>query len=271
VRITPFSKNRELIGDQLERARDHHLCVSASYEFDVTEVLPVLDAAKAQGLPVSFITAFVWATGQLLRAQPRLNRHCFQGLFRRYEVDFEEVSCTLVVARQSDQGEPILLPLLVRNIDRMSLVDVGKAIAFAKTAPLHELPQFAALERLKKAPLLFLRWFSYKARTDPHFYIKYFGTYGVSSNLAKGFGPSAAHTLGNTGVSFLPGSLRELPRVVRGQVVPRWILSVLLLVDHYVIDGADMAMAMNGLRALIESPEGMAKALGHRGTVGATG
>lgn len=261
MKITPFSKNRELIGDQLTRARDHHLVVSTEHELDVTDVLPLLERAKQDGFPITLVSYFIWCTGQLLAREPRLNRHCFHGLFRRYEVDFEEVSCTTVVARTGEGGEDILLPLLLRDVDRMSLREVGEALREAKTAPLASLPQLAAIERVKKAPLLLLRWFSYKARTDPRFYIRHFGTYGVSSNLAKHHGPVGGHTFGNTGCAFLPGTLREVPRVVRGAIVPRWVLHTLFLADHYVLDGADMARGTEGLRLLVEDPKTLEAAL----------
>jgi hypothetical protein len=261
MKIVPFSKNRELIGDQLTRARDHHLVVSTEHEIDLTEVLPVLEGARKGGFPVTLASYFIWSTGQVVAAEPRLNRHCFHGWFRRYEVDFEEVSCTTVVARTGPVGEDILLPLLLRNVDRMSLRQVGEALREAKTAPLESLPQLAAIERVKKAPLLLLRWFSYKARTDPHFYIRHFGTYGVSSNLAKNHGPVGGHTFGNTGCAFLPGTLREVPRVVGGAVVPRWVLHTLFLADHYVLDGADIARGTEALRVRMEDRAVLERAL----------
>ncbi len=261
MKVTPFSKNRELIGDQLTRARDYHLGVSANQELDVTELLPVLEAAKQSGFPVTLVSYFIWATGQAVAKEPRINRHCFHGFFRRYEVDFEEVSCTTVVARKGDDGEEILLPLLLRNIDRMTLRGVGEALREAKTAPLASLPQFAAIQRVKSAPLLLLRWFSYKARTDPHFYIQHFGTYGVSSNLSKDHGSVGGHTAGNTGCAFIPGTLRQVPRVVDGAVVPRWVLHAVLLADHYVLDGADIARGAEALRLLLEDPRVLEAAL----------
>lgn len=254
MKITPFSKNRELIADQLTRARNHHLSVSTSYEFDVTAVLPIIDRARAEGGSLTLVTFFIWCTGQVLAAHPRLNRHCFHGFFRRFEVDFEEVSCTLVIGREGKDGEDILLPLLLRGIDKLSLRQVAEAIRHAKKAPLESLPQLAMLERIKKAPLLALRWFSYKARSDPHFYQKHFGSYGVSSNLTKDFGPVSGHTIGNTGCAFVPGCVRELPRVVNGAVVARWILHAGIVADHYVIDGADMARGMASLRTMLEDP-----------------
>lgn len=261
MKIAPFSKNRELIGDQLTRARDHHLVVSTEHEIDLTEVLPKLERARQAGFPATVVSYFIWCTGRVLADEPRLNRHCFHGWLRRYEVDFEEVSCTTVVSRRGATGEEILLPLLLRNIDRMSLRAVGEALQEAKTAPLETLPQLAAIERIKKAPLLLLRWFSYKARTDPHFYIRHFGTYGVSSNLAKNHGPVGGHTFGNTGCAFLPGTLREVPRVVGGAVVPRWILHTLFLADHYVLDGADIARGTEALRRRMEDPNALEAAL----------
>ncbi len=261
MKITPFSKNRELIGDQLTRARDHHLVVSTEHEIDLTEVLPVLARAREDGFPVTLASYFIWSTGQVVAAHPRLNRHCFHGWFRRYEVDFEEVSCTTVVARAGAAGEEILLPLLLRHVDTLSLRQVGSALREAKTAPLESLPQLAAIEQVKKAPLPLLRWFSYKARTDPRFYIRHFGTYGVSSNLARDHGPVGGHTFGNTGCAFLPGTLREVPRVVDGAIVPRWVLHTLFLADHYVLDGADISRGTEALRVRMEDPAVLERAL----------
>lgn len=255
MRITPFTPNREFISDQLARAKRFHCPVALVYEFDLTDTLGTLDRARAAGAPASLTALLVKATGLLLSRHPRLNRHVFHRWFRRIEVAFDEVSCTLVVRRETAAGEEILFPILVRDPHRLPLSEIHRQIRHYKEEELSRLPQMAAFARIQRMSWLARKYFSYKARSDPHFYVKYFGTYGLSSNVARDFGPvSGGGAAANTGIAFVPGVVRDLPRVVAGEIRVRRILSMGVLADHFLIDGSDVARAMEDLREMIESP-----------------
>ena len=254
MRITPFTPNRQFIADQLERARKYHCSITLVYEFDVTALLARLEKDRKSGRDVGFTALLVKATGLLLSRHPRLNRHVFHRGFRRYEVAFDHVSCTLVVRRTGPDMEDLLFPVLIRHTDRLSVEEIHRIIRHHKREPLGRLPQTAAFQRIKRMSRLALWWFGYKARRDPRFYERYFGTYGLSSNVGWGWGPVAGSAVANTGVAFLPGAVRDLPRVVDGEIRVRKVLSLAIVADHNLVDGADIARAAAALRPMLESP-----------------
>lgn len=256
MRITPFTPNREFISDQLARAKRFHCPVTLVYEFDLTDTLSALERARAAGAEASLTALLVKATGLLLERHPRLNRHVFHRWFRRIEVAFDEVSCTLVVRRESPAGEGILFPVLIREPHRLPLAEIHRLIRHFKEEELSRLPQMAAFRRIQRMSWVARKYFSYKARSDPRFYAKYYGSYGLSSNVARDFGPvSGGGAVANTGIAFVPGVIRDLPRVVGGEIRVRRILSLGVMADHFLLDGADVARAMGDLRELLESPK----------------
>lgn len=261
MQIIPFSPNREFIADQLGRMRRFHCPVSLVYELDMTETLLALERARRAGAEVSLTALLVKATGLVVKRHPRLNRHVFHRWFRRLEVAFDDVSCTLVIRREGQCGEEVLFPILISRPDELSIPEIHRLIRHHKQEPLERLPQMAGFRRIQRMSLLARKYFSFKARSDPRFYAKYYGSYGLSSNVARDFGPVAGGAVANTGIAFMPGVIRDLPRVVAGEIRVRRVLSLGVIADHFLIDGADVARAMQALRPLLETPgllEGLA-------------
>jgi hypothetical protein len=255
ARVVPFTKNRLFIYDLLTRAKRFHCSVNGVFEFDVADLLAAISHARLSGRPASLVAALVRATSLLLEKFPRLNHHLFHGPFgRKTEVEFDEISCTLVLMRRGERRERILLPLTLRRSNTLSVEEVQAEIQRCKQAPLDDLPQVAAIRRLERMPRLALSWFSYKARSDWRFYLRHFGTYGLSSLVTRGWGGTSAATLANTASAFLPGTLAPKPVVRDGKVEVRPVLSVLFVADHYIVDGNEMLIAMKHLRRLIETP-----------------
>src|SRR5690606_16743818 len=123
--------------------------------------------ARRAGQEVSFTAVLVRATAQLLRRFPRLNQHLFHGLFSKKLVQFDHITCTLIVERHGDDGESILLPVLIRDPDKLSLAEIYREIRRCKLAPLAALPQVAGMERLKRLPTAALKLFSFLVRSSP--------------------------------------------------------------------------------------------------------
>ena len=253
MKVTPLSNNRFFLYEHLNRARRFHCSVSGVYRYDVTDLVAELERQRAAGRKVSLVTLLVRATGILLARHPRLNRHLFHGLFRKVEVEFDTISCTLIVHRKLAEGEDILFPVILERPHERTPDDLYAEVRRMKTMPLDEVPQIAAFERVKKMPRLALRWFSYKSRSDPSFYLKYFGTYGLSSMLTDGWGAHAGHGVASVGCGFQPGSMRDEAVAVDGEVQIRKILHLGILVDHFLLDGMDVARAMHDLRAMLET------------------
>lgn len=252
--LVPLTKHRQVVNDLLDRARIHHASVNMTAEYDVTDLRLRLRAARRAGVRTSLTSHLVKATATLIREQPELNQHLFVNWWgRRSIVRFDEIHCTLVVARRHE-GEDLLFPLVVRHADQLSVGEIEAIVQHHKTAPLGELAPMKALERVKRTPWIGLKLFSYRSRSDPAFYLQTFGTYGLSSLVRqRGHGISGG-TVANTGVAFLPGSLREMPRFVDGTVVPREILTFGFVFDHFLLDGVAMVRALESFAKYLEKP-----------------
>lgn len=255
-REVEVTRNRLAIHDMLRRARRFHAPVTGSLELDITDARARIRADRKAGRKVSLIAFLLRATALVVKRFPKLQRHLFTTWYGRpREVVFDRISCTLIVARKAPDGEELVLPLLIQDVDQRPIEELHEIVQHHRTAPLEELEQLQAIERVKRAPRLALTWFSYKARSDPSFYLRYFGTYGLSSLMDPGGPVSAMATYANTAVAFLPSTIRERPWVVKGQVVPREILNLSSVIDHFLIDGGESLRIAHVLQELIEEPE----------------
>ncbi|MGA1794109.1 MAG: 2-oxo acid dehydrogenase subunit E2, partial [Thermoplasmatota archaeon] len=50
------------------------------------------------------------------------------------------------------------------------------------------------------------------------------------------------------------GKIRELPRVVDGQIVVRKVMGISVSFDHRIVDGAEVARFINTLKDYLEHP-----------------
>lgn len=264
TRRVPFSKNRESIYDFLTRAKRFHATVTSVHEIDVTDLCAHLDARRAAGERASFLAHFVRATGLVMTRYPRLNHHLFHGVFRKQEIDFEEIICTLVVIRKHDR-ELVLLPVNIDRPHERSVEDIDELITHYRKAPLPELPQFRAYQKMKKMPRPAMRLFSYLCRSNPTFYRKFFGTYGISPLLSENDDGIVEGTLGvptmayaNTCAAFFPATIGDHAKVIDGQIVARKLLTFMMALDHYLADGADGFMAVRYLDKLLSDPARLA-------------
>lgn len=254
ARIVPYTRNREVIHDLLTRAKRFHCSVSGSWEFDVTALEASRRAVRVNGRVVSITACLLKATGLVLERYPRLNHHLFHGLLRKFEVEFDTIDCTLVLQRRGLDKERLLFPVTIQETNKKTVEELQAFMDHHRFAPLADLPQVAALERLKRLPRVALSWFSWKARSDPAFYRRYFGTYGLSNLSMRGSGPTGGSSLANTGAAFLLGPVRKAAHVEGDAVVVKPTLGVMLVADHFLVDGADMLEAMAWLGRLLADP-----------------
>jgi hypothetical protein len=261
AKIVPFTKNREVIYGLLKRARRYHCTCTSQHEYDVTELMKVLDAYREAGTPVSINACLIHATGLLLKKFPRLNHHLFTGVLRKYEVDFERICCNAIMLREDD-GEAILLPLLIEDPETLTVQEIDEILEYNKKTPLQQLPQIQGMQKLKRMPRLALKAFSYMARSNHRFYRKFFGTYGYSSLIMEGargvrMGNNgiAAQSAANTCTGFIPCYVTETPVVIDGEIQVRKMLGMTILMDHYLIDGHDSLLASRYIARLLEHPE----------------
>ena len=256
----PFSKNRETIYDFLARAKRFHATCTSVHEIDVTDLLERTAARGADGKPPGFLAHLVRATGLVMARYPRLNHHLFHGPLGKYEVDFEEIVCTLIVLRKHER-ELVLLPVNIARPHERSVDDLADEIHQLRKAPLESLPQFQGIQKMKRLPRPAMHLFSYLCRSNHRFYRKFFGTYGISPLLVENDDgvvegrpgtPTSVYT--NTCTAFLPATVGDAVVVVDGQPMTRKMLTMMLAIDHYLADGHDGFMAIRYLDKLLGDP-----------------
>lgn len=261
TKILPFTKNRQIIYDFLMRAQRFHCTVSTIHEFDITKLLQARQRAEELGQSVSLNACLIRATSLVVEKYPRLNHHLFHGLFRKYEVKFDDICCNMIVLRRY-KGEMILLPVLITRSNELSLTQIEDVILYHSETPIEDIPQFNGIQKLKSLPEIGMRLFSYRCRSDYRFYRQYFGTYGYSSMIVEDERSwheprigMASRSVANACAAFQPTSVSEEPVVVDGEVVIGKILTMTFLADHYLIDGHYGMMAMRHLRHLLAEPK----------------
>gem|GEM_PF-2218293 len=260
AKVVPFTNNREVIYGLLKRARRHHCTCSSQHDIDITDLLETLDQYRNRGERVSLNACLIRATSLMLERYPRLNHHLFHGLVRKYEVDFEQICCNVIMLRRENR-EAILLPVLIENSNQLSVRQIDEILDYHQRTPLEQLPQIQGIQKMKRLPKVALKAFSYLARSNHRFYRKFFGTYGYSSMLLEGDdgvrlgdNGAVAQSAANTATGFLPASVVERPVVIDGEIVVRKMLTITVLMDHYVVDGHDIFLATRYLTKLLREP-----------------
>ncbi len=251
-----------MIIDMLTRARRFHGGVTGVIEVDVTDVRRRLREERRSGRAISFTSCLVRASARVLERHPSLNRHVFTSFFGRQRVvQFDQIDCNLIVARRapgaSRRDSPLLLPVVLRAANTLTLEEIDAVIRFHKETPLADLPAMQNLSRLDRLPRFVLSLFSFFARSSPAAYLKTFGTYGLSSLVTLNGHNVGGAANANTGVGFIPGTIRKLPRYVGDVVMPREIMTVGILYDHFLVDGIEMSRASELFADLLEHPAGL--------------
>lgn len=242
-----------MINLMLKRAKRFHASVSGCAEFDCHDALQGLRKMRQSGHSVSFTSFLVKVTGVLLEKYPYLNQHIFTSLTGKQKIaQFDEVSCSLVIQREIENQQKILLPLKIVDPNLKSISAIEQEIVFYKKAELTKLPQFIKLQQISKLPCWVLDYLSYKMRSDPKFYKQYYGSYGLSSMSSYRTSFFSMQALANTAITFIPFGMTN-KRV--GPKQKRKHLLINAVCDHYVLDGHQIAESSQALKKMIEKPD----------------
>ena len=248
-----FSKQRLVVYDLLNRAKRHHCTVTGAFEWDVTDTLDRISALQASGDPISLTSFMVKATATILERHPRLNDRVFYGMRGPRRVRFDEISCNLVLLREGQAGQQLIMPVVLRHVNRRTIHEISQEIHELQTQPLEALAPMKMRSKLKRVPRMALRFFDYKVRTDPGFYEKRFGTYALSALLHHDSG-AIGGTPVTTQTCFYPTNIQQRPVVRDGEIVIRQMMLFGLAVDHFIVDGLESLTAARELKTLIEDP-----------------
>jgi len=255
MQIEPLSSNRTFIYYLMRRSMRYHSPISASCIFDITDTLARIDRDRAAGRKVGLVSAFIKATAICIEKYPQFNQRMFHNMFGSPRIaTFDEISCNTVVGRQAENGEAILLPLVLRRANTMSVEDIQGAIRHYKTAPLNELDAASQLQQVSRLPRWLIRFLHWRFRREPGFLISKVGTYAVSALPHHGTGGVASFTP-TSQTAFFPTTLQEQVLPIDGEPAIRTTLTCTITGDHGIVDGLDVQQVAMELKRLIENPD----------------
>ena len=213
---------RKTIGDKMTESKFSAPHAASMDEADVTELWDLREELKEQSESgLSFLPLVTKAAIEALKENPLLNAE----LVEEYEDIIVKKYYNIGIAVATDNG------LMVPVVKRAEFKDV-----FELYDNIVELVEKAKERSIDLADL--------KGST---FTITNYGSLGGTYGVPIINPPNVA-VLGT-------GKIRELPRVVDGDIVPRKVMQLSVSFDHRVVDGAEVAQFMNTLIEYLEDPE----------------
>jgi chloramphenicol O-acetyltransferase len=243
-----------------------HLMV-ALLELDVTEALATIAALQRQGTRVSLFAFLVRSIAVAISEHPDLNLVCHG----KQLVRFEDVDVNVPMEVATPDGE-FPHAVVLRGAQRSSPIEIYAGLEAARRS--HQGTGATGVEdrwfrRLMRAA----RWLPGFARVAlmrlsmrSAFVIKrQAGTTLVTSvgKFASIPGFAFSFTTGPRASAFAIGSAVEKPWLHQGQVTRRSIVSISIMVNHDLVDGAPAARFARRLQAIVEAGEGLPRPLGN--------
>ena len=250
-----LTNNRVFIYHFLKRTQRFHCPMTAVLRIDVTDTIQRIEELRAEGHKVSFIAYLCKATAKTIEQHPRLNHRLYHSFFgRKIETTFDHISCGLLVAREDPNGEEVLLQLVLKTPNEMSVEEIHQAIKDNKATPLEDLESYKKLQKVRTLPRFLIPFIHFLFRSNPKHTAQNYSTYGLSSVMQPDSIIVGGHTPSNQ-TTFFPTSLRDEVLAIDGEPKVRKVLIVGFSTDHFVVDGMDVQRATNTIRKYLENPE----------------
>lgn len=249
-----LSKNRVFIYHFLRRTQRFNCPISGTFHFDVTDLLQAIQKARSDGRRIGMVACLTRATAKAMEANPRLNNRIFHGLFGKREVSFDHIHCGMLAGRKDNEGEDILIPVIIPNANELSVDEIHSLIKDNKSKPLEELDAYNALEKARNLPRFIIPLVHYLFRASPKLGASKSSTYGISSIMQEGSKMVSSSAPANQ-TTFFPVSLGEQAVAYKGEVAVRTIMAITICVDHFLVDGMDAQRCGETLQEYLENPE----------------
>jgi pyruvate dehydrogenase E2 component (dihydrolipoamide acetyltransferase) len=224
IKHKPFKSLRKVIADNMVISKYTAPHATAMEEVDTSALWDLRAEMKAEaekeGVKLTFLPFIIMATVKALAAHPSLNS----------ELDEEEADiiikeyANIGVAVDTDDG--LMVPVLKRT-EHKDIWQIAK-----------EVEGLTERARSRKIDLADLKGGSFTISN----YGSVGGMYGVP---IINYPESAILGIGR---------MRDVPRVVDGEIVVRKVMGLSVSFDHRIVDGAEVAGFINSLKALFENP-----------------
>jgi chloramphenicol O-acetyltransferase len=252
--------DRQFAIDAFAALPPSHLMV-ALLELDVTAALRAIAALQRQGKKVSLFAFVVRSIAVAISEHPDLNlvRH------GNKLVRFEDVDVSVPVEVKTPEGN-VPRELIIRRAEQLGPEEIYAALEGGRES--HERAGALGTEdrRARRMMRLLLwtprfvriavmRWLMRSA-----FRIKKMAGTTLVTSVGKfasipGFG--FTFTTGPRASAFAVGSVVEKPWLHEGQIEPRSVLALSIMVNHDLLDGAPAARFARRLKELVESAAGL--------------
>ena len=254
------SLDRQLAMDAFAAIRGGHPMV-ALLELDVTSALAAIAELRRAGTHVSLFAFIVHAIAVAISEHPDLNlvRH------GKRLVRFEDVDVSVPVEVRTPEGHAPR-EVVVRRAQYKSAAEIYAELEAARER--HESSgELGEEDRWARSIMRAFRWLPAFLRVGliRHIMRSAFrvkaqaGTTLVTSvgKFAAVPGFSFTFSTGPRAAVFVVGSVVDKPWLHEAQLVPRSVLSLSVMVDHDLVDGAPAARFVHRLQELIESANGL--------------
>ncbi len=254
----PFAPSRIATIDVCETGRKKHH-IAAMIELDVTDARSKIRQYRRTQGKISF-TAWLIKAISLTVAGHQIAA-AFLKRKRRLMI-FDDINISMAVEKEVN-GERVPIPLIIEKAQHASAESITRQISEARDCNItgkdivlqrntgrmekiyYHLPGF--LRRLVWKIILKHPRMAYGKMGNVAF-----TSIGMMGNVKGWFIPLSVHPL-----CFGVGTINKKPAVVNNQIVIRELLSMTILLDHDVIDGAQMARFINELTQNIEGGIGV--------------
>lgn len=231
----------------------HH--VIALLEFDVTDARKKLRELRKQGIKVSFNAWLIKTISSVLHIHPEAAGY-LRG--KKKMVIFDDINVSVIIEKVIGENR-VPVPLVIEKANEKSAEEIASEIESARKQDLSGNDIVLKLrttfyENLYYRMSGFMRRFIWKVMlNNPGLAFSKMGNVVVTSVGMMGkingwFIHKSVHP-----VSFGVGSVLKKPVVIENEVKVREILNMTILVDHDVIEGAQMVRFLNDLTDYIEN------------------
>lgn len=235
----------------------HH--ITALLEIDVSESKGKITQHKARNNSVSFTAWLIKVISNTTKEFDQVAGY-LQG--KRSVLVFNDIHVSIVVEKDLN-GQKIPIPLLIEKANERSIASITKQINDAKNQILTE-KDIVLANKSKRFERLYYyfpgfvrRYFWRYMIKHPHFAFRKMGNIAITSvgmiGSATGwFIPISIHP-----ICFGIGKVSKKPVVIQDKIEIREVLNMTVLLDHDVIDGAQMARFVGKLSENLEKGTGL--------------
>ncbi|EFC81295.1 2-oxo acid dehydrogenase subunit E2 [Parafrankia sp. EUN1f] len=220
-------------------------------EVDMTQVLAHRAARReVTGRKLSLVTYIVAAGGRTLAAHPEANAS-IRGWLRPVVARHPQVNGKVTFDRTMG-GRRVVLATVVPDVAAGDLDAIQDRIEQFRDLDPDTAPALAPIRKLQGLPVPLGRLLAWRAARPPERRALLLGTFAVTSlghRPVDGF-----HSVGGTTVTLGVGRVLDRPVARDGRVEIAPVLRLSLAFDHRVIDGAEAADVLAGIRRVLEEP-----------------